>query len=422
MALPLRYSTTSQTILLGPFLSDTDGKTPQTALTIANTDIKLNKHNGTTFVNKNSGGATHIANGYYYCTLDNLDTDTLGRLIITVNMTGALPVWHEFEVISQQEFDAKYGSSYAQVNVIQVAGTNQTARDLGAQLDVAVSTRASGADYTSARAAKLDNLDATVSSRSTLTAADVWGYATRTLTSFGTLVSDIWGYTTRTLTSFGTLVSDIWNATTRSLTDKADFALSSASRAAIVDEVWDELRSGHITAGTFGEGVSSVQGNVTGSVGSVVSGVTVSTNNDKTGYGLADGAITSTKFASGAITSSAIAANAIDSSQFTQAAADKVWNTTVRTITGGTITTNNDKTGYSLSSSGIDAIWDQLSVLNLSFETLLARAYEIINNRMTVDETTGAVTLRNLGNTATIATGSVTSSSGATTRAELSWA
>jgi hypothetical protein len=32
------------------------------------------------------------------------------------------------------------------------------------------------------------------------------------LTSFGTLVADIWGYSTRTLTSFGTLVNDTANA------------------------------------------------------------------------------------------------------------------------------------------------------------------------------------------------------------------
>ncbi|MEM1532426.1 MAG: hypothetical protein QW599_06245 [Nitrososphaerota archaeon] len=36
--------------------------------------------------------------------------------------------------------------------------------------------------YTSARAAKLDNLDVAVSTRSTLTASEVWTYATRTLT------------------------------------------------------------------------------------------------------------------------------------------------------------------------------------------------------------------------------------------------
>lgn len=50
--------------------------------------------------------------------------------------------------------------------------------------------------------------------------------------------------------------------------------------------VWDEARSGHSTAGTFGQGVASVQGNVTGSVGSVTAAVTVGTNSDKTGYSL----------------------------------------------------------------------------------------------------------------------------------------
>jgi hypothetical protein len=37
--------------------------------------------------------------------------------------------------------------------------------------------------YTSARATKLDNLDVAVSTRSSHTVADIWGYATRTLTS-----------------------------------------------------------------------------------------------------------------------------------------------------------------------------------------------------------------------------------------------
>jgi len=57
--------------------------------------------------------------------------------------------------------------------------------------------------------------------------------------------------------------------------------------AAIADAVWDEARSGHTGAGSFGQGVASVQGNVTGSVASVTAGVTVTTNNDKTGYALA---------------------------------------------------------------------------------------------------------------------------------------
>ena len=51
-------------------------------------------------------------------------------------------------------------------------------------------------------------LDAAITSRSTLTAQQVWEYATRTLSSFGTLAADVWNSVTRTLTS-GTRDSQI---------------------------------------------------------------------------------------------------------------------------------------------------------------------------------------------------------------------
>jgi len=43
----------------------------------------------------------------------------------------------------------------------------------------------------------------------------------------------------------------------------------SATAAAVADAVWDELRADHVGGATFGEGAASVQGNVTGSVGSL---------------------------------------------------------------------------------------------------------------------------------------------------------
>lgn len=51
---------------------------------------------------------------------------------------------------------------------------------------------------------------------------------------------------------------------------------------------------------------------VTGSVNSVTTGVTVATNNDKTNYGLASGAISTATFSAGAINAAAIADGAID--------------------------------------------------------------------------------------------------------------
>lgn len=50
---------------------------------------------------------------------------------------------------------------------------------------------------------------------------------------------------------------------------------------------------------------------------------------------------------------------------FPQACADKVWSTAARTLTAFgfnvTVATNNDKTGYTLSAPGIQAVWDALT-------------------------------------------------------------
>ena len=88
----LMRATASQEVLFGPFLDDTDGKTAETGLTIANTDIKIWKNGASSLVNKNSGGATHLANGLYLITLDATDTSTWGPMEIHCHMAGALPV------------------------------------------------------------------------------------------------------------------------------------------------------------------------------------------------------------------------------------------------------------------------------------------------------------------------------------------
>jgi hypothetical protein len=102
----LRQSTASQEIKLGPFLDSTDGVTPMTALTVANTDIKLTFHGTTAEASKNSGGATHIASGRYGATLDATDTATLGNLEIDVAVSGALPVHRTYTVLPANVFDS----------------------------------------------------------------------------------------------------------------------------------------------------------------------------------------------------------------------------------------------------------------------------------------------------------------------------
>ena len=73
----LKHASASQQIPIGHFVDSTDGDTAETALTIANTDVKLWKKGATSLVDKNSGGATHMSGGVYYLVLDATDTDTI---------------------------------------------------------------------------------------------------------------------------------------------------------------------------------------------------------------------------------------------------------------------------------------------------------------------------------------------------------
>lgn len=87
----------------------------------------------------------------------------------------------------------------------------------------------------------------------------------------------------------------------------------------IVDGVWDEPRASHTTAGTFGQGVASVQGNVTGSVASVTGNV---------GGNVAGSVASVTGNVTGSVGS------VVADVGITQSGADKVWGTTTRTLTG----------------------------------------------------------------------------------------
>lgn len=121
----LKQSTASQEVPLGYFVDSTDGNTEETALTIANTDIKVWKTGATTLANKNSGGATAISNGIYYAVLDATDTDTLGPLVIFVHVTGALTVRLECCVLAANVYDSLIGATdKLDVNTAEIAGAN----------------------------------------------------------------------------------------------------------------------------------------------------------------------------------------------------------------------------------------------------------------------------------------------------------
>ena len=110
---------TQITLNIGPFLDDTDGKTAEVGLSIAQADIQLSKNGGAFAQSNHSGGAAHDADGWYQLILDTTDTNTLGRLIVQIAESGALPVWEYFNVVTANYWDTKYSTDKFEVDVVQ---------------------------------------------------------------------------------------------------------------------------------------------------------------------------------------------------------------------------------------------------------------------------------------------------------------
>lgn len=142
----LKQATASQSRAIGPFLDDTDFKTAETGLTIANTDIKLIVNGGAS-ADKNSGGGTHRANGVYGITFDATDTATVGELEVSVKVAGALPVFKTFYVLEEAIFDALFGASATGLlpaNTTQWGGTAVASANV--LIDGAITAAKIGAD------------------------------------------------------------------------------------------------------------------------------------------------------------------------------------------------------------------------------------------------------------------------------------
>ena len=391
MAMWLRQSTATQRILLGIFVDSTDGNTEKTGLSIANTDIKLWKEGAIAEASKNSGGATHLGNGRYYTVLDAGDTDTPGKLEISVHVTGALAVRREYMVLPANVYDALVlGSDYLDVSAIQLAGQAITAA-AGVTFPSSVASPTNitaGTITTVGTTINLTNLPAITAGWITangitanalngkgdwnvgktgysLTQAFPSNFASMSITAGGLVditqaaADKAWGTATRILTA-GTnialakgigvtgfndldapgMANAVWNEVIPStygagtagkiVGGNVDATISSRASQASVDAAagyidtevaaikakTDFLPSaiageqggvfiagsnaptavnitGNITGNVSGSvgSVSGTVGSVSGSVGSVTAGVTVTTNNDKTGYGLSSATV-----------------------------------------------------------------------------------------------------------------------------------
>jgi len=98
---------------IGPFLDETDGFTAMSGLTLSQADIRLKKNAGAWAQKNDTNAATHEEAGWYECALNTTDTDTLGKLLLAVHESGALPVWHEFTVLAANVYDSLIGGTDA---------------------------------------------------------------------------------------------------------------------------------------------------------------------------------------------------------------------------------------------------------------------------------------------------------------------
>lgn len=102
----------------------------------------------------------------------------------------------------------------------------------------------------------------------------------------GNVTGTVGGLTTQAMAQFFTLdsgetyASSVAGSVVQEIADNAGG--SALTVQAIVDGVWDEARASHATAGTFGEGAASVQGNVTGDVQGNVDGSVASVTAETT--------------------------------------------------------------------------------------------------------------------------------------------
>lgn len=251
MAILLKQSTAGQEVPLGYFLDDADGNTEETGLTIANTDIKVWKAGATTLANKNSGGATHIANGIYYAVLDATDTNTLGSLVIFAHVSGALAIRVECLVLAANVYDALVAASdNLQVHAVEASNDLITAAVIATD---AITAAKIAANAIGASELASDAVTEIQSGLSTLDAAGVRtavGLASANLdTQLGSLA------TASALATVDGIVDSILEDTGTTLPASLAALPTAAGNA---DAVWDEARSGHATAGTFGEGFQAL--------------------------------------------------------------------------------------------------------------------------------------------------------------------
>ena len=275
----LKQSTTV-TVILGPYVDDTDGKTAETGLSLS---VYLSKNGGTAAARNSATAITHDRDGYYRVELNTTDTGTLGLLRVFASPTGALPVWRDFSIMPANVWDSFFGADLLQVDMTQIVGAavSTSTAQLGVNAVQAGGTAwssgaiTSGAFATGAITAGVIAADAIGASELAADAATeigtaVWATAARTLTAATNVTST---GAAMPITAGGLVSADVTAISTdTAAADNAEAFFDGTGYAGTGNTIPTVTTVGSVS-GNVGGNVAGSVGSVSGAVGSVTGAV-----------------------------------------------------------------------------------------------------------------------------------------------------
>jgi hypothetical protein len=249
---------TAASLIVGPVLDSTGAEYASAVIG----DLSLSKNGATLTALASAATLTYIANGYYTLALTTGNTDTLGRADISCNKSTYQMPPRELMILPATVYDALTTNATTAAgglgDIQRMAGTALTGRDIGASVLLSSGT---GTGQVS------------LSSGAVLLQPTQTGVTIPTVTTV-----------TNQLTA-AQIATGVWQDTTA-----GDFTVvSSIGKSLYTSGNAPGATSGLALVGSnvgTATSVSGSVGSVTGAVGSVTAGVTVTTNNDKTGYSL----------------------------------------------------------------------------------------------------------------------------------------
>ena len=109
--MPYLRQSTIQPIRFGPFLDIGDGVTEEVALTITPALRRLSKDGAAFAAASGAVNSTHDSDGWYTSDLSATDTNTVGELILNVQVPAThLPVWMRWWVLEEAIYDLLFGA------------------------------------------------------------------------------------------------------------------------------------------------------------------------------------------------------------------------------------------------------------------------------------------------------------------------